>query len=150
MNDLFDLTTIFTNDCYRGLYVDHKLLLWSKQNGRYRRLANQWSLPDNNYPYSIFEMRSKISESPIFAEFLKKVKSTLDEYQENKESLKGKYVIAMIDDNGTLVFSKRPQISNTREEAELKLMRFSQLNTKARFCLFECKGVLKSAEIVLE
>lgn len=149
-NELFDVSTIFPQSCYRGLFVDRKLHLWTRnQNGRYRRLANQWSLPPEEYPYSIDELRESIAKSRAFAEFLKKAHTALNECQAEAVSLKGKFVIAIVND-GLPEFPRSPQVFDTREEADTKLMRYQQLNPGTRFCLFECKGELKSIGVVLE
>ncbi len=147
---LFDISTLFSFGCYRGLFVDKHLHLWTEdKNGRYRRLANQWSLPAGEYPYSLSELRERITLSPIFANFLQRVRIAINEYQEMKNSLKGKFVIAIVND-GAPVFPRVPQIFETREEADIKLIRYQQLNPDARFCLFKCEGELRSTEVVLE
>lgn len=149
-NDLFDVSTLFSHSCYRGLFVDRKLHLWTRnQNGRYRRLANQWSLPAGEYPYSIVELRENIAKSRAFADFLKNAYAALNECQAAAASLKGKFVIAIVND-GLPEFPRSPQVFDTREEADIKLMRYQQLNPDTRFCLFECKGELKSIGVVLE
>lgn len=149
-NDLFDVSTLFSYECYRGLFVDKSLHLWTRtQNGRYRRLANQWSLPAGEYPYSLSELRENIAKSRAFVDFLKNVRAALASYHAETTSLKGKFVIAIIND-GLPAFPRNPQIFNTREDADLKLVRYQQLNPDTRFCLFECKGELKSVGVVLE
>lgn len=152
MNDLFDISTIFSHGCYKGLFFDRQLQIWTNQNGRFRRLANQWSLPSGDYPFSISELRSRVSDSSAFKEFLRKALASLSEYAsvEKKTTIKGKFVIAILDDDGMPAFPRKPQIFNTREEADIKLLRYQQINPDTRFCLFECKGELKSIGVVLE
>lgn len=149
-NDLFAVSALFSYDCYRGLFVDKSLHLWTRnQNGRYRRLANQWSLPCGEYPHSLSELRELIGTSKSFADFLINVRQASNEHNKKTESMKGKFVIAIIID-GLPSFHQKPQVINTREEADLKLMRFQQLHPNERFCLFECKGEVKSVGVVLE
>jgi|MudIll2142460700_1097286.scaffolds.fasta_scaffold104369_3 hypothetical protein len=148
MNDLFDVSSLLSYGCYQGLFFDRQLQLWTNQNGRFRRLANQWSLPAGDYPMSLTELREKVAHSHVFREFVKKVRAALNEYHE--KSLKGKFVIAIIDDEGSLVFGDNPKIYATREEADLRLMRYQQINPETRFCLFKCEGELKSVGVVLE
>lgn len=141
MDNLFDISTLFTCGSYKGLFFDPQLQIWTNQNGRYRRLANQWSLPSGDYPYSLVHLREYMARSAAFREFLKRVKETLHEINE-KNTLKGKFVIAIVDD-GLPVFPRKPQIFDTREEAIAKLVRYQQLNPDAHFCLFKCEGELK-------
>ena len=150
MNELFDVSTLYSSACYQGLFFDRQLCLWTKQNGKLRRLANQWSLPAGEYPYSLAQLRYTVSKSPAFQDFLKKVRDVLNEYHEKKESLNGKFVVAIINDNGVPVFSESPRVIDTREEAEIRLIHYKQINPNTRFCLFECKGELKSVGVVLE
>lgn len=151
MNDLFDVHTLFSHGCYKGLFFDRQLQIWTNQNGRFRRLANQWSLPAGDYPHSLSQLRLEVSQTYLFREFLKKVRAALNEYHdsEKKDSLKGKFVIAIVND-GVPMFPRSPQIFDTREEADIKLLRYQQINPDTRFCLFECKGELKSIGVVLE
>lgn len=149
MNDLFDVSSLLSYGCYQGLFFDRQLQLWTKQNGRFRRLANQWSLPAGDYPMSLAELREKGAQSHAFREFLKRVRAALAEYNE-KKTLKGKFVIAIVNDEGLPVFSTSPQVFDSREEADIRLMRYQQINPDARFCLFKCEGELKSAGVVLE
>lgn len=148
MNDLFDVTTLFSFGCYQGLFFDRQLHLWTNQSGRFRRLANQSSLPAGDYPHTLSELREKIAKSASFSEFVKKVRATLNEYHE-KNTLKGKFVIAIVEDE-LPVFPRKPQVFDSREEADIKLLRYQQINPETRFCLFECKGELKSIGVVLE
>lgn len=148
MNNLFDISTLFTHGSYKGLFFDNQLQIWTNQNGRFRRLANQWSLPSGDYPYSLVNLREYVAKSTPFREFLKRVKDSLNEVNE-KNTLKGKFVIAIVDD-GLPVFPRSPQVFNTREEAIAKLVRYQQLNPDTNFCLFECKGELKHIDVVLE
>ena len=151
MNNLFDVTALFSFGCYQGLFFDRQLHLWTNQNGRFRRLANQSSLPAGDYPHTLSELREKIAKSESFSEFVKKARATLNEYHEKKNTLKGKFVIAIInDENGMPVFSRTPHVFDTREEADIRLLRYQQLNPGSRFCLFECKGELKSVGVILE
>jgi len=151
MNDLFDVHALFSHGCYKGLFFDRQLQIWTNQNGRFRRLANQWSLPNGDYPHSLSQLRSEVSQSRLFQDFLKKVRAALSAIDENekKNTLKGKFVIAIVND-GVPMFPRSPQIFDTREEADIKLLRYQQINPDTRFCLFECKGELKSIGVVLE
>lgn len=150
MNELFDVSKLYSSACYQGLFFDRQLFLWTNQYGELRRLANQWTLPAGKYPHSLVQLRSAVSKSPAFQDFLKKVRDVLNEYHEKKESLNGKFVIAIIIDNGIPVFSENPRVIDTREEADIRLIHYKQINPNTRFCLFECKGELKSVGVVLE
>lgn len=157
MNDLFDISTLFSHGCYKGLFFDRQLQIWTKQNGRFRRLANQWSLPSGDYPFSISELRSRVSDSSAFKEFLRKALASLSEHAsvEKKPAIKGKFVIAVLDDDGSLSsmmpeFPRKPRVIGSREEADIELLRYQKANPDTRFCLFECKGELKSIGVVLE
>lgn len=149
-SELFDVSTLFAYECYHGLFVDKNLHLWSRtSNGRYRRLANQWSLPCGEYPHSLTELRKNIANSRKFADFVKRIRAALTEHERKTTSLKGKFVIAIIND-GLPMFPTNPQVFNTREEADIKLMHYKQIDPHSRFCLFECKGEVKSVGVVLE
>lgn len=150
MNELFDVTTLFSYGCYQGLFFDRQLQLWTSQNGRFRRLANQCSLPSGEYPHTLSQLRNEIVQSKAFRDFLRQVRVALRENDEKKNSLRGKFVIAIVNDEGLPVFSENPKVFDTREEADIKLLRYQQINPDTRFCLFECKGELKSIGVVLE
>lgn len=147
VSGLFHVFDLCFQECFRGIFVDKNLHLWTQSgNGRYRRLANQLSLPSGIYPFGLSELKKKLSESRAFIDF----QDQEAEHSTETTSLKGKFVIAIVLDGLPLFPTRNPEVFDTREEAEHKLVRCQQMNPDTRFCLFECKGELKSVGVVLE
>lgn len=133
--DLFDLS-IF-GSYYQGLFFDENSFLWCRENSstgvRYRRCASQDDWPISYTRLCCFkDFKREFSNSDAFKAFKKKC----EEKNKQKNTLKGKFIVGLVDSYGAAVFSAKPMIFDSMDEVENEIKTKGAMGIKV--AVFQC------------